>query len=175
MPGHAPAAPLRGAHTRVARARRHVLCPPPLARARAARPPTRAQYAGLSGYGLSIAERVPCVTSVNEENVSYLRTKQQKMGHWLPTDFDALLDGGGDVPGAGTAAADVVAEAEAAAEPEAQLAAMRAQLAEACKELDQLRALAEGAEAAAGADGTLPIARDALRGREANGQRGAGA
>ncbi|KAJ1626315.1 3,4-dihydroxy-2-butanone 4-phosphate synthase-domain-containing protein [Pavlovales sp. CCMP2436] len=46
------------------------------------------QYAGLSGYGLSIAERVPCITAVNAENVKYLRTKQQKMGHWLPEGFD---------------------------------------------------------------------------------------
>jgi 3,4-dihydroxy 2-butanone 4-phosphate synthase/GTP cyclohydrolase II len=39
--------------------------------------------AGLEGYGLSIAERVPLQTQPTEENIEYLRAKQKKMGHLL--------------------------------------------------------------------------------------------
>lgn len=42
-----------------------------------------AKYSGLGGYGLTIVERVPVHVSPNPENIGYLRTKQQKMGHWL--------------------------------------------------------------------------------------------
>ncbi len=42
-----------------------------------------AKYSGLEGYGLTIVERVPVQISPNPENFQYLRTKQQKMGHWL--------------------------------------------------------------------------------------------
>jgi 3,4-dihydroxy 2-butanone 4-phosphate synthase / GTP cyclohydrolase II len=38
---------------------------------------------GLEGYGLEIAERVPLQTEANDENVYYLKTKQQKMEHML--------------------------------------------------------------------------------------------
>ncbi len=38
---------------------------------------------GLESYGLSIAERVPIVAPSNEENASYLRTKQDRLGHLL--------------------------------------------------------------------------------------------
>jgi 3,4-dihydroxy 2-butanone 4-phosphate synthase/GTP cyclohydrolase II len=38
---------------------------------------------GLEGYGLEIIERVPLQMEANGENVSYLRTKQQKMDHML--------------------------------------------------------------------------------------------
>jgi 3,4-dihydroxy 2-butanone 4-phosphate synthase/GTP cyclohydrolase II len=38
---------------------------------------------GLEGYGLEIAERVPIQMEANEENVYYLKTKQQKMDHML--------------------------------------------------------------------------------------------
>lgn len=38
---------------------------------------------GLEGYGLEIAERVPLQTEANEENIDYLKTKQQKMDHML--------------------------------------------------------------------------------------------
>jgi 3,4-dihydroxy 2-butanone 4-phosphate synthase/GTP cyclohydrolase II len=38
---------------------------------------------GLEGYGLEIAERVPLQMEANEENVYYLKTKQQKMDHML--------------------------------------------------------------------------------------------
>jgi 3,4-dihydroxy 2-butanone 4-phosphate synthase/GTP cyclohydrolase II len=37
--------------------------------------------AGLEGYGLSIVERVPLEVEPTEENVRYLRTKRDRMGH----------------------------------------------------------------------------------------------
>jgi 3,4-dihydroxy 2-butanone 4-phosphate synthase/GTP cyclohydrolase II len=39
--------------------------------------------AGLEGYGLSIAERVPLQTKPTRENLSYLQTKREKLGHLL--------------------------------------------------------------------------------------------
>jgi 3,4-dihydroxy 2-butanone 4-phosphate synthase/GTP cyclohydrolase II len=42
-----------------------------------------AKYGGLEGYGLEIVERVPLQTAPNPENIRYLRTKQQRMGHFL--------------------------------------------------------------------------------------------
>lgn len=42
-----------------------------------------AKYHGLSCHGLSIAERVPLHTEPNRENVGYLKTKQERMGHTL--------------------------------------------------------------------------------------------
>ncbi len=50
--------------------------------------------AGLEGYGLSISERVPLATRPTEENIEYLRTKRDKLGHLLdldtaPADGDA--------------------------------------------------------------------------------------
>jgi 3,4-dihydroxy 2-butanone 4-phosphate synthase/GTP cyclohydrolase II len=39
--------------------------------------------AGLEGYGLSIVERVPLETSPTAENIGYLRTKREKLGHLL--------------------------------------------------------------------------------------------
>ena len=39
--------------------------------------------AGLEGYGLSIVERVPLETEPTPENLSYLRTKREKLGHIL--------------------------------------------------------------------------------------------
>jgi 3,4-dihydroxy 2-butanone 4-phosphate synthase/GTP cyclohydrolase II len=38
---------------------------------------------GLEGYGLEIVERVPILTKPTEENVRYLRTKRERMGHIL--------------------------------------------------------------------------------------------
>lgn len=40
-----------------------------------------AKRAGLEGYGLSIAERVPLVITPNEHNARYLATKEARMGH----------------------------------------------------------------------------------------------
>jgi 3,4-dihydroxy 2-butanone 4-phosphate synthase/GTP cyclohydrolase II len=42
-----------------------------------------AKYGGLEGYGLEIIERVPLLTVPNPENIRYLRTKQQRLGHFL--------------------------------------------------------------------------------------------
>jgi 3,4-dihydroxy 2-butanone 4-phosphate synthase/GTP cyclohydrolase II len=42
-----------------------------------------AKRAGLEGYGLSIVERVPLETSPRLENISYLATKRDKLGHML--------------------------------------------------------------------------------------------
>src|SRR5262249_31359761 len=42
-----------------------------------------AKRAGLEGYGLSVTERVPLVTSPTPENARYLSTKQTRMGHVL--------------------------------------------------------------------------------------------
>jgi 3,4-dihydroxy 2-butanone 4-phosphate synthase/GTP cyclohydrolase II len=39
--------------------------------------------AGLEGYGLSILERVPLETTPTAQNIDYLRTKREKLGHLL--------------------------------------------------------------------------------------------
>jgi len=38
---------------------------------------------GLEGYGLNITERVPIEVEARRENISYLRTKKDKLGHLL--------------------------------------------------------------------------------------------
>jgi 3,4-dihydroxy 2-butanone 4-phosphate synthase/GTP cyclohydrolase II len=42
-----------------------------------------AKYGGLEGYGLEIVERVPLQSVPTPENIRYLRTKQQRLGHLL--------------------------------------------------------------------------------------------
>jgi 3,4-dihydroxy 2-butanone 4-phosphate synthase / GTP cyclohydrolase II len=42
-----------------------------------------AKRAGLEGYGLSIVGRVPLPSHVTAENLAYLRTKRDRMGHLL--------------------------------------------------------------------------------------------
>ena len=42
-----------------------------------------AKFGGLDGYGLEIVERVSLESVPNPENIRYLRTKQQRMGHML--------------------------------------------------------------------------------------------
>jgi 3,4-dihydroxy 2-butanone 4-phosphate synthase/GTP cyclohydrolase II len=41
--------------------------------------------AGLEGYGLQIVERVPIESEANSENLRYLQTKREKLGHILET------------------------------------------------------------------------------------------
>ncbi|MEA2486745.1 MAG: 3,4-dihydroxy 2-butanone 4-phosphate synthase / cyclohydrolase [Actinomycetota bacterium] len=49
--------------------------------------------AGLEGYGLEIAERVPLDIAPNPENLRYLQTKREKLGHLLDTLADTLGEG----------------------------------------------------------------------------------
>jgi 3,4-dihydroxy 2-butanone 4-phosphate synthase/GTP cyclohydrolase II len=39
--------------------------------------------AGLEGYGLSIVDRIPLQTEPTAQNIGYLRTKREKMGHLI--------------------------------------------------------------------------------------------
>jgi 3,4-dihydroxy 2-butanone 4-phosphate synthase/GTP cyclohydrolase II len=48
-----------------------------------------AKFGGLAGYGLEMVERVPLLTEPTPENIAYLRTKRERMGH--------LMDGLDDV------------------------------------------------------------------------------
>ncbi|HEX9696913.1 MAG TPA: bifunctional 3,4-dihydroxy-2-butanone-4-phosphate synthase/GTP cyclohydrolase II [Actinomycetota bacterium] len=52
--------------------------------------------AGLEGYGLTIAERVPLQTTPTEHNIAYLRAKKAKLGHLLDLDAPVAseLEGG---------------------------------------------------------------------------------
>ncbi len=43
-----------------------------------------AKRAGLEGYGLTVAGRVQLPVHVTEDNIRYLRTKRDRMGHDLP-------------------------------------------------------------------------------------------
>jgi 3,4-dihydroxy 2-butanone 4-phosphate synthase/GTP cyclohydrolase II len=49
-----------------------------------------AKYGGLDGFGLEITERVPLHVAPTSENIAYLRTKQQKMGHLLDLEDEQL-------------------------------------------------------------------------------------
>ncbi len=49
-----------------------------------------AKRGGLEGFGLKITERVPLVTTPNPENIAYLRTKRERMGHLLEGLDDVL-------------------------------------------------------------------------------------
>lgn len=44
------------------------------------------KYGGLEGFNLKIVERVPLVGETTDENLRYLETKRDRMGH--------LIDGG---------------------------------------------------------------------------------
>jgi 3,4-dihydroxy 2-butanone 4-phosphate synthase/GTP cyclohydrolase II len=51
------------------------------------------KYGGIDGYGLQIVERVPLQTEPNNENIAYLRAKQEKLGHLLDLSPDSELGG----------------------------------------------------------------------------------
>jgi 3,4-dihydroxy 2-butanone 4-phosphate synthase/GTP cyclohydrolase II len=52
-----------------------------------------AKYSGLAGFGLEIVERVPLESAPTSENLRYLRTKRERMGHLLDLDdFDDFDD-----------------------------------------------------------------------------------
>jgi 3,4-dihydroxy 2-butanone 4-phosphate synthase/GTP cyclohydrolase II len=49
-----------------------------------------AKKGGLAGFGLQITERVPLETAPNPENIAYLRTKRERMGHLIEGLDDVL-------------------------------------------------------------------------------------
>jgi 3,4-dihydroxy 2-butanone 4-phosphate synthase/GTP cyclohydrolase II len=49
-----------------------------------------AKYHGLTGYGLTIVERVPLPSLVTRHNVAYLEAKRKRLGHLLPPSSDSV-------------------------------------------------------------------------------------
>ncbi|HEY3506953.1 MAG TPA: bifunctional 3,4-dihydroxy-2-butanone-4-phosphate synthase/GTP cyclohydrolase II [Actinocatenispora sp.] len=51
--------------------------------------------AGLTGYGLRVIDRVPLPVRAHPENIGYLKTKRDRLGHLLDDlpDFDELTEG----------------------------------------------------------------------------------
>jgi 3,4-dihydroxy 2-butanone 4-phosphate synthase/GTP cyclohydrolase II len=49
-----------------------------------------AKYGGLDGFGLEMVERVPLQPVPNPENIRYLRTKRDRLGHELEGLDDVL-------------------------------------------------------------------------------------
>ena len=49
-----------------------------------------AKYGGLGGYGLTVVERVSLQVLATPENVLYLRTKRDRMGHIIDIDDDTI-------------------------------------------------------------------------------------
>jgi 3,4-dihydroxy 2-butanone 4-phosphate synthase/GTP cyclohydrolase II len=49
--------------------------------------------AGLEGYGLEIVERVPLESTPNPENLRYLQTKREKLGHLLDALAETIDEG----------------------------------------------------------------------------------
>jgi 3,4-dihydroxy 2-butanone 4-phosphate synthase/GTP cyclohydrolase II len=48
------------------------------------------KFGGLEGFGLEIVDRVPLPPTANPENLKYLRTKRDRLGHLLE-DLDDVL------------------------------------------------------------------------------------
>ncbi|ATE56290.1 bifunctional 3,4-dihydroxy-2-butanone-4-phosphate synthase/GTP cyclohydrolase II [Actinosynnema pretiosum] len=53
-----------------------------------------AKRVGLEGYGLRVVDRVPLPVSPNPENLRYLRTKRDRMGHELQLDPEEPITSG---------------------------------------------------------------------------------
>ncbi len=49
------------------------------------------KYGGLEGFGLDIVERLPLESEPNPENISYLRTKRERLGH-LFANLDGVIE-----------------------------------------------------------------------------------
>ncbi|MGV0795232.1 bifunctional 3,4-dihydroxy-2-butanone-4-phosphate synthase/GTP cyclohydrolase II [Mycolicibacterium sp. XJ1819] len=47
------------------------------------------KYAGLESFGLEITERIPLPPRLTRENIAYLQTKRDKLGHLLSAHLDA--------------------------------------------------------------------------------------
>ncbi|AAP05635.1 bifunctional 3,4-dihydroxy-2-butanone-4-phosphate synthase/GTP cyclohydrolase II [Chlamydia caviae] len=45
------------------------------------------KYFGLQGFGLEIVDRIALPIHVSEENEHYLRTKKERMGHWIDLPY----------------------------------------------------------------------------------------
>lgn len=69
------------------------------------------KFFGLAGYGLRIVERVPSHVVPNPENIRYLRTKEDRMGHLLELD-NALAAHDGKAPPAEIQMLDSAGETE---------------------------------------------------------------
>ena len=50
------------------------------------------KYGGLEGFGLDIVERVPLTLHSNPENIAYLRTKRERLGHFMEGLDDEVAD-----------------------------------------------------------------------------------
>jgi len=46
------------------------------------------KYGGLEGYGLDVVGRVPLQIEPNPENIRYLETKRERLGHFLENGGD---------------------------------------------------------------------------------------
>ena len=51
---------------------------------------------GLEGFGLEVVERIPIIAPPTDENVKYMETKRERMGHILDPIQNAPGDGSGD-------------------------------------------------------------------------------
>jgi 3,4-dihydroxy 2-butanone 4-phosphate synthase/GTP cyclohydrolase II len=48
------------------------------------------KYGGLEGFGLDISDRVPLANHANPENIGYLQTKRDRLGHIMEGLDDEL-------------------------------------------------------------------------------------